>query len=73
MSEEYKNIPPKEIQNAIWGSCFDYEDFDTDSNGTDIRDRVYACWQILHIILKKDPDYFVEWVKNNEPDMKLFI
>jgi len=45
MSEKYKNVPPKEIQNAIWCSCFDYEDFDTNSNDIDVRDRIYECWQ----------------------------
>ena len=26
--EKYKNIPPKDIMNAIHGGCFDYKDMD---------------------------------------------
>lgn len=71
MNEQYKNVPPKEILNAIWGSCFDYEDFDTDSNGIDVRDRIYECWQKLHEILKRNPEDYTQWVANHEPDIEV--
>lgn len=67
----YSNVPPKEIQNAIWGSCFDYENFDTDINGTDVRDRIYECWQKLHEALKRNPEDYAEWVANHEPDIEV--
>lgn len=38
---KYTNIPPKDVQNAIWGSCFDYEDFDNLVGGMTVRDRIY--------------------------------
>ncbi len=65
------NVPPKEIQNAIWGSCFDYEDFDTDSNGTSVQNRIYECWQTIHTLLKTNPDYYAEWIKIHQPDIKV--
>ena len=68
---EYKNIPPKEIQNAIRGACFDYTDFDNDSNGQDVRDRVYRCWQTLHYILQRNPEHYAEWVRTHEPDIEV--
>lgn len=68
---KYGNVPPKEIQNAIWGSCFDYEDFNTDSNGTDVRDRIYQCWQIIHQELKTNPEWYAQWVANHEPDIEV--
>lgn len=46
---KYTNIPPKDVQSAIWGSCFDYADFDSVINGTTVRDRIYDCWQLLQL------------------------
>lgn len=71
MNEQYKNIPPKEIQNAIWGACFEYADWDKDISGTDVQERVYECWQRLHYILKQSPDYYASWIRNNEPDIEV--
>ena len=47
---KYKNIPPKDIQNAIWGSCFGYEYFYKEVDGKTIRDRIYNTWQRIHLI-----------------------
>lgn len=68
--KEYKNIPPKDIQNAIWGSCFDYKDFDEIVDGKTIRDRIYECWNRMHLILKNDDQgWFIDYVQNSETDL----
>jgi hypothetical protein len=69
VSGEYQNIPPKDIQNAIWGSCFDYKDFDDIIDGKTVRDRIYDCWNRLHYIIKQEPDWIVKWVKEHNPDI----
>jgi hypothetical protein len=44
MSDDY--YPPKDIANAIWGACFNYEDIDKDN----IREKVKkACFMIEKI------------------------
>ena len=41
---EYKNVPPKEIFNAIHGSCFDYQNYDKRVfNGESVQDRGYMA------------------------------
>jgi hypothetical protein len=68
MKEEYKNIPPKDIQNAIWGACFDYNDFDDKVLNETVRDRIYDCWNRMHHIIKSHPEWFIDYVTQNEPD-----
>ncbi len=73
--EKYKNIPPKDIQNAIWGQCFDYKDFDEEVLGEPVRDRVYGAWQHIHLVIKgwieADQENFLNWIKENQPDIEL--
>lgn len=63
----YKNIPPKDIQNVIWNHCFDYENFD------DSKDRIYKCWQGIHLVLlnwiEKNPESLINYLKSNKPDL----
>jgi len=66
---EYPNTPPKGIQNAIWGACFQYQDFDTIVEGVSVRDRIYDCWNRIHFSIKNDPN-FQAWIDNHEPDIK---
>lgn len=60
MSEEIEKIrleempddywPPKDMANAIWGACFDYQNIDTIVGDISIRDRVkYACFIVEKI------------------------
>lgn len=67
--KEYKNQPPKDITNAIWGACFDYNDFDTVVDGQPIRDRIYECWQRIHQVMagwhKADPDGFIKMISED--------
>lgn len=73
--EKYKNIPPKDIMNAIHGGCFDYKDMDKFLLGESIQDRIYYTWNITHHIIKKwieaDEKGFLDYIKNNTPDIKM--
>jgi hypothetical protein len=66
--DKYINIPPKDIQNAIWGTCFDYKDFNTEVSGQTVRERIYQCWNTIHLIVKDNQDWFIKYVKENNPD-----
>lgn len=45
MPEDY--YPPKDLANAVWGSCFDYKNIDSMRGGKSIRERVKeACFRI---------------------------
>lgn len=72
-SEKYRNIPPKDIMNAIWGGCFDYKDFDKKVMGEPIRDRIYDAWQRIHQVVKgwidADEKSFLNYIRKNEPDL----
>ena len=72
---KYKNIPPKDIANAIHGGCFDYKNMDKKVLGENIQDRIYYTWNIMHLIMKRwiesDEQDFLNYIKNNEPDVKL--
>lgn len=72
---DYKNQPPKEIRNAIW-MALDYKDFDTvlhDSHGEyTVGDAVYDTWQTIHHIIKNEPEWFMKWIKEHEPEMSRF-
>lgn len=77
MDNEYTNIPPKDIQNAIWGACFDYKDFDTVIDEEAVRDRIYRAWNSMHLVLqgwiKADKEGFFNYIMTKtQPDMKLF-
>jgi hypothetical protein len=81
MPEKYTNIPPKDIQNAIWGGCFGYEDFDTeidiDGDKETVRDRIYDGWNRIHQVLqgwiKADKEGFIDYVMNkSQPDSRLW-
>lgn len=75
MGEEYKNQPPKEIRNVLW-RAYGYKDFDTvihNSHGEyTVGDAVYDMWQSIHDIVKNEPEWFMKWVKDHEPDMSRF-
>lgn len=68
-NKEYNNIPPKDIQNAIWGACFDYKDFDELCDGKTVRDRIYECWNRMHNIIKKNQEEFSAHIIKNEPEI----
>lgn len=72
-NKQYSNIPPKDIQNQIWGACFDYKDFDTEVDGQKIRDRIYEAWNRMHSVIKTwieiDEESFLNHIKNNKPDI----
>jgi len=67
----YDNPPPKEIMNAIWGSCFDYKDFDAKVLDETVGDRIYDCWQRLHKCMgdwiEADEKQFMDYIKKNKP------
>lgn len=71
----YKNQPPKEIKNAIWMG-FDYRDVNSKVSRTKhsdtIGEAIYDVWQLIHKIAKNDPETFMKWVNNHEPDLDLF-
>ena len=73
-SKEYKNIPPKEIMNAMWGACFDYKDFEEKILDETIRDRVYDAWQRIHQCIdgwiNADEKNFLDYIKQNKPDLE---
>jgi len=73
-SKEYKNIPPKEIMNAIWGACFDYKDFEEKILDETIQNRVYDAWQRIHQCIdgwiKADKKNFLDYIKQNKPDLE---
>lgn len=72
-SKSYNNVPPKGIQNAIWGGCFDYKDFNKMVNGMTIRDRIYEAWNHIHLGIKQwieaDEKDFLDYIKNHTPDI----
>jgi hypothetical protein len=35
---------PKDIANAIWGACFDYQNTEEVVNGKTIEERILDCW-----------------------------
>lgn len=81
MEDKYSNIPPKDIQNAIWGGCFGYEDFDTvvdiDGDKETVRDRIYSGWNRIHLVLQSwiraNQEGFIDYIMNkHQPDDRLW-
>lgn len=73
---EYKNVPPKDIQNILWG-MLEYRDFDevlweNEHGKHTVRDAVYNAWQSMHSLIKKHPKSFIDFIERNEPDMSVF-
>lgn len=72
--EKYKNTPPKGLMNAIWGGCFDYQDFDKEVLNETVRDRIYNTWQTLHLVMKKhieaDREGFIKMITETESDIE---
>ncbi len=70
--EKYKNIPPKDIMNAIWGGAFDYKNFDKKVMDMTVRNRVYISWQMIHGVIKgwidADEKGFLDYMRTHEPD-----
>ena len=72
---EYKNIPPTEIMDAIHNQCFDAMNRDIIINGLSVQDRIYLTWQLIHKSLKielENNSEFVNYILNNEPDLEKF-
>lgn len=73
MGDKYKNIPPKDIQNILWG-MLDYRDFDERLSeegdiALTVRDYVYNAWNLLHWKVKQNPEWFMKWIEEHEPDV----
>jgi hypothetical protein len=70
--KNYNNPPPKAIMNAIWGSCFDYKDFNKKIMNESIQDRIYNTWQVLQEVLNRwvstDETDFLKYIKNNNKE-----
>jgi hypothetical protein len=70
----YDNLPPKDIMNAIWGTCFDYKDFDNVISDETVRDRIYDAWQRIHQCIndwiKADEKDFLDYIRKNTPDLR---
>jgi len=71
--KQYTNPPPNDIASIIRGACFDYADMDDVVLNETVRDRVYNCWQQLHMLLKQSGNYYIDWVNNNDPDTSLYV
>lgn len=67
------NPPPKDIGSQIHRACFDYNDTEEVVDGEKVEDRIYDCWQGIHLVIKswveKDEKGFIDFIKNNTPDM----